>query len=252
MEKRLGGSILKTMNKVTALHSAVKESIMEMIKNGDYHPNTKLPTEAEFCKSFDVSRTTVRTALQQLTVEGYVYRIQGKGTFVSENKVRQTLSTTVDNFSEQMMMQGKNPSTKVFSLTVIEASNTLAKLFNLDIGEPINKLVRVRYVDALPLQYEISYLPWHKTPGLDMKACETSLFRLLKNQFNIHIQKTIEHLELALADESIAEKLNIPNGSPGFSIETQTYTDDQTVIEYSKTYFRGDRANFVIERNYGV
>lgn len=242
--------MLKTTNKVTALHSAVKESIVQMIKNGDYQPNTKLPTEAEFCKSFEVSRTTVRTALQQLTVEGYVYRIQGKGTFVSENKVRQTLTSTVENFSDQVMMQGKNPSTKVLGLTVIEANASLAKRFDLDIGDPINKLVRVRYVDSVPLQYEVAYLPWHKTPGLDMKACETSLFRLLKNQFNLKVLKTIEHLELALADESIAEKLEIPNGSPCFSLETHTYEADQSVIEYSKTYFRGDRSHFVIERNY--
>ncbi|MFJ7746368.1 GntR family transcriptional regulator [Peribacillus sp. NPDC097295] len=242
--------MLKTKNKVTALHSAVKESIVHMIKNGDYQPNTKLPTEAEFCNSYDVSRTTVRTALQQLTMEGYVYRIQGKGTFVSENKVRQTLTSTVENFSDQVMMQGKNPSTKVFSLTVIEADASLAKRFNLQIGDPVNKLVRVRYVDDVPLQYEVAYLPWHRTPGLDMKACETSLFRLLKHQFNIKILKTIEHLELALADEYIAEKLDITNDSPCFSLETHTYETDQSVIEYSKTYFRGDRANFVIERNY--
>lgn len=69
---------MEEMNKDAALHSIVKESIIDMIKSGEYQPNTKLPTEAEFCNTFGVSRTTIRTALQQLTVEGYVYRVQGK------------------------------------------------------------------------------------------------------------------------------------------------------------------------------
>ena len=80
-----------------------------MIKNGEYQPNTKLPTEAEFCKSYEVSRTTVRTALQQLPSKAISTVIQGKGTFVSENKVRQSLTSTVENFSEQVTMQGKTP-----------------------------------------------------------------------------------------------------------------------------------------------
>lgn len=103
---------METVNKDGALHSIIKDSIIDLIKNGEYKPNTKLPTEAEFCETYKVSRTTVRTALQQLTVEGYIYRVQGRGTFVSENKVRQFLTSTVEQFSEQITMQGKTPPLK--------------------------------------------------------------------------------------------------------------------------------------------
>ena len=241
---------MNTSNKETALHSAVKESILTLIKNGEYLPHTKLPTEAAFCQEFGVSRTTVRTALQQLTVEGYVYRVQGRGTFVAENKVKQVLTSTVENFSDQVMMQGKDPSTKVLSLTVIEADEFLAGLFDLNIGDPVNKLLRVRYVDNVPLQYEAAFLPWFKTPGLDVAACETSLFRLLDTQFGLAVKTTVEHLELALADETLADILEVEIGSPCFSLETRTYMEDGNIIEYSRTHFRGDRAHFVIERNY--
>lgn len=246
----IGGITVETMNKEAALHSIVKESIIDLIKNGEYQTNTKLPTEAEFCKIYGVSRTTVRTALQQLNVEGYIYRVQGKGTFVSENKVKQFLSSTVEKFSEQVTMQGKNPSTKVISLKVIEANATLAKLFKQNIGDPVNKLERIRYVNDIPLQYEIAFLPWYKTPGLNIEACEKSLFKVLETQFNLKVKKTVEHLEFSLADDSISDKLDVPNGSPCFSLETYTYENDGSVIEFSKTLFRADRAHFVIERNY--
>ncbi|WP_193432284.1 GntR family transcriptional regulator [Caenibacillus caldisaponilyticus] len=233
-----------------ALHFRVKEAILNLIKNGKYKPHTQLPTEAEFCKKFGVSRTTVRTALQQLAIEGYVYRKQGKGTFVSDKKVKQTLTSTVENFSEQLTVQGKQPSIKVINLEVIQADASLAEIFHLEIGDPVNKLERIRYADQEPLQYEVAYLPWRKTPALNAKACETSLYRVLENHYQLKIKKTVEHLELFLADDHAAKMLQIKNGAPCFSLETFAYLSDETIIEYSQTIFRGDRVNFVIERNY--
>jgi GntR family transcriptional regulator len=241
---------MDNVSEENALHSRVKEAIIKLIKSGEYKPNTKLPTEAEFCKKYGVSRTTVRTALQQLSLEGYVYRKQGRGTFVSQNKIKQFLTSTVENFSEQLTMQGKYPSIKVLSLEVIQASSFLASVFEINQEDPVNKLERIRYANDEPLQYEVAFLPWRKTPGLNKQACEKSLYKVLESQFQLKIKKTVEHLELFIADKQISEKLNISIGSPCFSLETYTYLEDGSAIEYSKTIYRGDLANFVIERNY--
>jgi len=233
-----------------ALHFKVKESIIQLIKKGEYTPHTQLPTEAEFCDKYGVSRTTIRTALQQLQLEGYVYRKQGKGTFVSGQKVTQVLTSTVKNFTEQLTTQGKSPTTKVLGLTVIESDAFLSELFNLQKGDPVNRLERIRYADGEPLQYMISYLPWRRTPGLDAKECEKSLYKLLESQFGLKIKKTHEQLELSLADTDISEKLWVKVGAPCFSLTTNAYLSDGTLIEYSETIFRGDKANFIIEREY--
>ena len=222
-----------------ALHVKIKEEIIKLIKAEEYKPNTLLPTEAEFCEKFGVSRTTIRTALQQLTIEGYIYREQGRGTFVSESKVKQTLSATNVQFGEQLLTQGMKPLIKVLSLLVIPADEFLVNLFQLKEGDPINKLERIRYANDEPLQYEIAYLPWYKTPGLDKAECEKSLFKVLEVQFNLKIKKTVEQLELVLADEEIADKLHIPINTPCFSMETYTYLEDGTPVEYSKAIFRG-------------
>ncbi|MGJ7910153.1 GntR family transcriptional regulator [Neobacillus sp. LXY-1] len=237
-------------NEESALHLKVKDAIISLIKAGEYKPNTQLPTEAEFCKIYGVSRTTVRTALQQLVSEGYVYRQQGRGTFVSNNKVKQKLTSTVQTFTEQIAMQGKNPLIKVLNLQVIPADSFLAEIFDLNEGDPINKLERARYVNDEPLQYEIAYLPWKITPGLNQEDCEKSLYHLLERQFRLKVKRTVEYLEIAAVEQDIAEILHIQEGSPCFSLETYAHASDETVIEYSKTIFRGDMANFVIERNY--
>ncbi|MEH7107697.1 GntR family transcriptional regulator [Bacillus sp. JJ1764] len=237
-------------NDESALHLKVKDAIISLIKAGEYKPNTQLPTEAEFCKIYGVSRTTVRTALQQLVSEGYVYRQQGRGTFVSNNKVKQKLTSTVQTFTEQIAMQGKNPLIKVLNLQVIPADSFLAEIFDLNEGDPINKLERARYVNDEPLQYEIAFLPWKITPGLNQEDCEKSLYHLLERQFRLKVKRTVEYLEIAAVEQDIAEILHIQEGSPCFSLETYAHASDETVIEYSKTIFRGDMANFVIERNY--
>ncbi|WP_108672516.1 GntR family transcriptional regulator [Peribacillus acanthi] len=241
---------MENLQEEHALHLKVRENILDLIQSGEYKPDTKLPTEAEFCEKYGVSRTTVRTALQQLTQEGYVYKHQGRGTFVSGNKVKQKLTSTVENFAEQITMQGKNPSIKAINLEVIQADSFLVDVFDVAVGDPINKLERIRYVNGEPLQYEQAYLPWKLTPGLSKDACEKSLYSLLDKQFDLKIKKTVEYLEIVLADAVIAETLNISMGDPCFSLETYAYLVDETVVEYSKTIFRGDHANFVIERNY--
>jgi GntR family transcriptional regulator len=233
-----------------ALHQQVKDAIIQLINVGEYKPHSQLPTEAEFCEKYGVSRTTVRTALQQLSMEGYLYRKRGSGTFVSANKVKQILTTTLKHFTEQITMQGKKPTIKVLDLEVIPADEYLSDLLKIDEGEPVNMLERVRYVNDDPIQYEIAYLPWYKTPGLNKLACEKSLYELLATQFQLKISKTVETLELFITDSVTAEKLQINIGDPCFMLDTLAYLSDGTIIEYSKTIYRGDLAHFVIERNY--
>ncbi|WP_035445784.1 GntR family transcriptional regulator [Bacillus sp. UNC41MFS5] len=234
----------------SALHLKVKDAIIQLINEGEYKPDSQLPTEAEFCEKYGVSRTTVRNALQQLTLEGYVYRKRGSGTFVSANKVKQILTTTVDHFSSQISMQGKKPSIKVLQLEVIPADEYLSEQLKIQEGEPVNALERIRYVNEEPIQFEIAYLPWYKTPALNKHGCETSLYKLLETQFCLKINKTIENLELFIADQEAAEKLHISVGDPCFVLDTFAYLLDGSIIEYSKTIYRGDLAHFVIERNY--
>lgn len=232
------------------LYSIVKDKILEMIKSGKYRVGEQLPTETELCKQFNVSRTTVRLALQQLVLEGRIYRIQGKGTFVSKPKIRQTFTSSDKGFAEQMIDQGLRPESKVFELQVIPATPALAEALQIQENDPVNKLARVRYADSEPLQYEISYIPWKFTPGLVNEDCGGSLFQLLRIKFQLIVHRTVEFVEPILADECISGYLNISDGAPAFFVETTTYTTEDVPIEYSQAYFRGDRSKFVIERNY--
>ncbi|WP_274364990.1 GntR family transcriptional regulator [Paenibacillus thermotolerans] len=233
-----------------ALYNVVKDKILEMIKSGKYPIGEQLPTESELCKQFDVSRTTIRLALQQLALEGRIHRVQGKGTFVSKPKVHHSITSLEKGFAEQMLDQGLRPETRVLDLMVIPATPALAASLQIAEKDPVNKLLRVRYADNEPLAYEVSFLPWKFTPGLQHEDCEGSLYKLLRTKFQFPVKRTVEYVEPVLTDQMTSNYLNIPEGTPAFYLETTAYTADEVPIEYSYGYFRGDRSKFVIERNY--
>ncbi|MBO0991977.1 GntR family transcriptional regulator [Bacillus sp. SD088] len=233
-----------------ALYSLVKDEIIELIKSKKYVAGDQLPTENEFCKMFDVSRTTTRIALQQLELEGRIYRAQGKGTFVSESKVKQSLSSTDKGFTQQMLAQGVRPKIKVVSSQVVPATEILATNLYLKVNDAINKLVRIRYANDEPIQYEVAYIPWGIAPGLVDDDCQGSLYHLLQSKYDVNILRTVETIDPILADDYISSTLQVQLGAPCLSIETTAYTDNDIPVEYSYAVFRGDRSNFTVERNY--
>lgn len=232
------------------LHTLIKEHILDMIQTGKYQVDDKLPTEAELCEQFNVSRTTSRLALQQLALEGKVYRVSGKGTFVSKPKVRHNVTAPRLSFFEQMHAQGLQPSNKIIDFQVIPATRFLAETLNVQEMDPVNKITRIRYADNDPLIYETSHIPWKLAPGLTAEDCKESIFQLLLRKYKLPIKRTLESIEPVLVDDYIGKFLNIPAGTPILLIETVTYTDDDLPIEYAHGYYRGDRAKFVVERNF--
>jgi len=235
-----------------SLYCIVKNSIFEKIQSGIYKVGDKLPTEMELCTEYNVSRTTVRIALEQLALEGRIEKVQGRGTFVSKPKILQSLSSAGKGFSNQMLEQGYKPRIEILDLRVIPADGSLAKKLQLKENDPVNKLIRMRFANDEPLQYETSYVPWHFAPGLinDEEDCKSSLFKLLQTKYNIKIYKTVEAIEPILADKKVSEHLEIPKGTPIFALETLTYNNEEIPIEYSEAVFRGDRSKFTIERYY--
>src|SRR5690625_2955128 len=178
------------MEKEQPLHSYIKEELLHRIKSNEYKVGDKFPTEHELCKHFDVSRTTVRTALNQLTLEGYLVRHQGKGTFVADQKVRQTLTQTVKRYSDQIEVQGKSAKISLLSIDVFPADERYKQLLDVEINDPIQRIERVRQANGEPTQYEIAYIPWSVAPGITKEQAELSLYSSLKDDFHVHVAKT--------------------------------------------------------------
>lgn len=238
------------MDKYQALYAVIKEELLDRIKTGQYKKGDQIPTELELCEEFNASRTTVRVALNQLTMEGYLIRQQGRGTYVAGQKVKQTLSHTIKRYSDQIAVQGKEAKISLISLTVVPANELLERTLNVKTNTPIQRIERVRSANDEPTQYEIAYIPWDVAPGITKEHAEHSIYASLADHFNVHIGKTTEQIEILLADERASIHLQCEEGLPCFYIETIAEDHQENIVEFSRAYFRGDKTNFMIERMY--
>ncbi|WP_274650991.1 GntR family transcriptional regulator [Paenibacillus humicola] len=236
--------------KTTALYTQVKTKLLDAIQSGTYKAGDKLPTELELCELYQVSRTTIRLALQQLDLEGRIQKIQGKGTFVMKGKIPHRTLAPIMSFPDHMQHLGRRSDSRVLEAIVVPADLTLGELLHIDPDAPVTKLVRLRIADDVPVAHEVSYIPWYLGPGLASDDCTGSLFKLLREKYGRRIVKSVETLEPVIPERAIASLLNIEPGIPTFLMKTVTYLEDDTPIEYSLSYHRGDTANFIIERYY--
>ena len=231
-----------------SLYYIIKEKLLEMIESGVYKPGEQLPTELDLCQKFDVSRTTIRLALNQLNLEGHIYKIQGKGTFISLPKIEQSV-LPYRGFKEQLRSRGAHIETKVIQLTIVAADKNLVKTLEIVERDPVFKLERIRLVDDIPLLYSITYLPWKVTPGLTLEECGGSLYEIMRTKFDIKLTRYTESLEPILIDETISKYLNTPVGAPAILLNTVTYAEENIPVQYSHEIVRGDRAKFTVERD---
>lgn len=233
-----------------SLHAFIKEELIERIKTNVYNIGDQFPTENELCEEFDVSRTTIRIALSQMTEEGYLIRQRGRGTFVAEPKVNQVLSHTENRFSQQLQAQGKKGKITLKKIEVVPARGGKQAKLGLSENDPIQKIKRIRSANDTVTQYEVAYVPWEIAPGLSKEQLESSLYETLSDKYNIKISKTTEIVEITLADKDVSHYLECEVGHPCFYIETIAEDENNRVIEFSRSYFRGDRTTFRIERLY--
>jgi len=230
-----------------ALYHTIKEKLLGYIEDRKYTPGQQLPTESELCRIFGVSRTTIRLALNQLKLEGHIYQIQGKGTFVSLPKVEESVAP-YRSYREYLRGLGQQVETRVIQLRVVSADKHLVQKLDVSEQDAVLRVERLRLTDSVPLLYSITYIPWKVMPGLTEEECAGSLYELMRSKFSLQLTHCIETLEPIVLDEEISQYLNAPVGAPSFLLNTITYAKGHVPVEYSHEIFRGDRAKFTIER----
>ncbi|MCB9451080.1 MAG: GntR family transcriptional regulator [Anaerolineaceae bacterium] len=226
----------------------VKDVIRGQIRDGTWSTGDRLPSEAELCEMFSVSRTVIRQALQDLIHEGLIKRRKGKGSFVAPQKINEQLVQKLTGFYQDMVEQGLNPVTKVLQQQVIPASPTVANYLSLRPGTPVTEIVRLRSVENVPIMLVTTYVPVAYCPHLvDDDLSNQSLYTLLEDQYHLYIARGRRTIQAVAAKGQGAKLLDIPKGAPMFRLDSISYLPDGTPIEYYFAYHRGDRTQFEVE-----
>lgn len=229
-------------------HYQLRELLRDEITSGRWDVGERLPSEHEICETFELSRTTVREALDALVSEGLLRREKGRGTFVADPKIMEHWLDVPDSFTDAMEKQGYRVETKVLNLSVIPAPQKVKQELRLTTNEPVIVLDRLRSILNEPILVVTSYLPHKLCPELvHDDFTKNSLYRLLREKYNIIIHSAKRSMEAVAANELEANLLHIKIGAPLMLIESSAYLEDGTPVEYFKARHRGDRTRFQME-----
>ena len=234
------------------LYKQLKEKILQDISNQIYKPGDKIPSQNELAKLYDVSRVTVKQALNELIYSGILSTQKGKGTFVRDLPFDKYTNNRLGGFTESIEKIGYKAYTKVIDVTAIEANKYLASKLQVEIGDPIVHLKRIRMINDVPMSLENSFLNKLLINNIEFEKDyleNKSLYRLLREQANIEFSYAEEKIHAVLCDAETAELLKISKDEPILFIKRKTYIKDNVPIEYCENYVRSDVYNIVIRFN---
>jgi GntR family transcriptional regulator len=190
----------------------------------------------------------VRQALRELEFEGVISRQKGKGTFISPPKISEGLVQKLTGFYQDMVERGLRPVTKVLHQQVIPANDKIALFLNIDPGEQVIDIQRLRFVGEEPIQMVTTYIPFKICPSLsNVDLTNRSLYEYLQTECGIYIARGKRYIEAVLVNESEAELLGIEHGAPLLMLDSISFSDDGVPVEYYHALHRGDRSRFEVE-----
>lgn len=230
---------------------ALKKELIQKIEEEEFGPECPIPSERELMEQYQVSRITVRRAIDELVTGGYLYKVQGKGTYVKSDDYSQNLFA-ITSCTDDVIRLGRNPSKKVTVSEIVPADAKRARLLNTAVGDELFRLERITMADGEPLNYTITYLPRKLFPGIEKYDYSTqSLYDLLREHYGVKFAKSRRTIEAVLTEEEIAEYLDIDEQMPVILFGSTTYgvvQGKELPIESFKCYYRTDQYKFYIEQ----
>jgi GntR family transcriptional regulator len=202
-----------------------------------------LPTERTLCADFGVSRATVRHAFQRLADERRIYRVQGKGTFVTRAKIEQRLGLT--SHTEEMRARGMLPGSKLIDVSRIPANVEVAGALRLSEGTEVLQIERLRLADGDPIAIEVLYLNAERFDGISAALGESaSFYQLLHSDYGVELASAEETIEAVVAGPRDAELLGCGRAAALLLISRLSLDTHGRPTEYVRSRYRGDRFRF--------
>ena len=236
----------------TAKYFQLSQHLQQQIVAGDLPPNQQLPTEDVLTQQFGVSRGTVRKAVDLLETQGLVRREQGRGTFVNDPSAVGMAGLVLSDFAQEMRRQQRVPSTRLLTQAVVAASAEIATHLNLNTGDPVIHIQRLRLADNRPIIFEERYLNAHLCPELASEDVEAqSIHWLLVHKYKLPLVRVTHTVEMRAVGDS-AEFLNLQPTDPIFAIERLTHTKQNESIQpavYYHALYHGDEYQFKAQFN---
>lgn len=226
------------------IYQLIENEIKNKIKSKELSPGDLIPSENQLKDQFNVSRMTVRQALNNLVNEGFLYKHKGKGTFVSNRKIEKNIHG-VRGFTEEMESMGKTVRSEVISFEEIIPSKEIQEKLFLEDNEEVYYIIRIRYGDDIPVLHEKLFIPKTLFKDLSKADLEVSFYTYVQDTMNFKISHCIQSIEAKIGSKEINNSLEITKEQPVLSIVRNTFLNNGRPFEYVISTYRSDQYRFV-------
>lgn len=215
------------------------------IESGKWRPDEQLPNEARLAERFEVSKITVRQALQELAELGYIRRDHGRGTFIARRKFDEG-PRELTSFTEEMRRHDLAAASRILGQRVAAADVRTANALRLPARSRVFVLKRVRLADGEPISLQTAHIPAAFVPGIRI-AEGASLYDVLQSQYHLYAARARETYSVAAAAAPAAKLLGIPARTPVFAVERVTLLPNEKPFEFVQSIIRGDKYSIVLD-----
>lgn len=238
------------VNRDTAvsLYQQIADTLKREIAQGKFAVNGKLPSEHELMARFQVSRVTVRQAIDCLLRDGHVIKKQGKGTFVQAQKLQHDLHT-LRGFYDSLLEQGIEPLTRLLEFSSIVPPLATRKLFG-DVDGPFFQMKRVYMVDDVPIALAWAYLPPEAAKVSWQQANERPVYSILEHVLDVRVARANVRIRVQPAGTEIGKALGLAPSAPVLVMERESFSVTGVVKEQTTFYIRPERYEFTLS-SYG-
>lgn len=238
---------LTFMHKYLLIENYLKELIeKKIIRQGD-----KIETEEELALRFNVSRPTVRQAINRLVQNGYLTRIKGSGTFVTEPKLLHISTSFISSYRREAAEQGYEIGTEVLELSAVKADEKVCEKLGIKEQSSVIKLTRLRRIkerkEAKPAVYTTVYVPFKMFPEMEkIDFTDTSLYDTLE-EHGFKISRVNRELEVVQPPREVREALRLDAWEPAVFISSKGFLENGSAMEYAESWYPASTSKFLIE-----
>ncbi|MFD2760090.1 trehalose operon repressor [Lentibacillus juripiscarius] len=218
--------------------------LVNKIETKQWPESSMLPSEHELTQMYTTSRETIRKALNLLAQEGYIQKIRGKGSVIIDVDKFDFPVSGIASFKEMEQKLNISAKTVVNELAIMEADDELQSKLQVELRDPIWKVVRVREISGERIILDKDYLNQDIVPALTKEICEDSIYHYLENELMLRISFARKEIMVESPTDEDQTLLDLEGHSTIVVIKSYVYLDDARLFQYTESRHRPDKFRF--------
>ncbi|MFR7591931.1 MAG: GntR family transcriptional regulator [Longibaculum sp.] len=217
-----------------AKYKDIADDIRQKIKKQEYTFGQKLPYEYVLCMSYHCNKETMKKALDILVKEGLIIRRRGAGTFVKD--FDPSIESSTNKFARGLTAKYegiKEVTSEVLEFEVVPADAHLSKKLQIEIGDFVYHIIRLRFLDQKPHLIDISYIPISLIPNLKLEHLKGSVYNYIEKVLKLKIQSCHLTINAALSTPLEQQYLGLKEYEPYIQEEQISYLSNGAIFEYT-------------------